>query len=207
MKNTKSIIFDLGGVIIDLDVSATLKELAGLIGSSPKELTGFYESEDFLAYEKGLSTDQQFRKNIRKLSSNQLTDEHIDEAWNAMLIDLPSKRMDLVTQLSKKYRLFVLSNTNGIHVKKFNQFLRANTGKEDLSHFFDVVYFSHEIKMRKPDAEIYQFVLKENDLNPEETLFLDDNKMNLEAAEKLGIRTQHIDHPDRLFEIFKNGFN
>jgi len=119
-----------------------------------------------------------------------------------MLVGIPVERMDLVTSIQGKYKLLVLSNTNAIHVKRFNQFLKENTGKSSLNDFFDVVYFSHEINMRKPDAEIFQFVLEENNLNPQETLFLDDNIMNLEAAERLGIQTQHIDHPNRLFEIF-----
>ncbi len=198
----KNIIFDLGGVIIDLDISATLKQLAQLLDKSIEELNGFYEAEQFLQYEKGLLSNDDFRNGIRQLTTRTLPNHEIDKAWNGMLLDLPAKRLELVSHLASDHQLLVLSNTNGIHVKKFNEFLKANTGKDDLNHFFDAVYFSHEIKMRKPDAEIYEFVLEENNLNPEETLFLDDNKTNLEAAEKLGIKTQHIDHPDRLFEIF-----
>lgn len=197
-----TIIFDLGGVIIDLDVAATTQALSKLISKNAEELSGFYESPDFLAYEKGLVSDEEFRASIRKLTPNKITNQQIDDAWNAMLLGLPAERMELVTKLSPQHNLLVLSNTNGIHVKRFNKFLKTNTGKNDLNSFFDVVYFSHEIKMRKPDAEIYQFVLEENNLNPEDTLFLDDNKTNLEAAEKLGIQTTHIDHPNRLFEIF-----
>ena len=192
----------MGGVIIDLDVTATLNRLAVLIERPEEELSQFYESPEFLAYEKGLVSDDVFRDSIRSLTPKDLEDDQIDEAWNAMLLGLPAKRLELVSRLGANHQLLVLSNTNAIHVKRFNQFLKTNTGKTDLSHFFDVVYFSHEIKMRKPDAEIYQFVLDENNLNPEDTLFLDDNKMNLEAAEELGIKTKHIDYPDRLFEIF-----
>lgn len=198
----KNLIFDLGGVIIDLDVSATIKELSQLLRKSPDELSGLYESPEFLAYETGQVSDDDFRMTIRKLSKTELKDSDIDNAWNAMLLGLPAERLGLINRLKPDHRLFVLSNTNGIHVKRFNQFLKSGTGKSNLNHFFDIVYFSHEIKMRKPDIEIYEFVLKENDLNPEETLFLDDNKTNLKAAEKLGIKTQYIDHPDRLFEIF-----
>ncbi len=199
---TRNIIFDLGGVIIDLDISASLNQLAQLIGKPTDDLSTFLDSKDFLDYEKGLIPDIAFRDSIRRLSSSELTDHQIDEAWNAMLLGIPVERMELVKSIRENHHLLVLSNTNGIHVKKFNQFLKANTGKDSLNDFFDVVYFSHEINMRKPDSEIYKFVLKENNLNPKETLFLDDNLTNLEAAERLGIKTLHIDHPNRLFEIF-----
>ena len=189
-------------MIIDLDPDATLHEMTSLLGLDRKMLSQFYTSEEFLLYETGFRSDDEFRSEIRTRSKNEITDEQIDDAWNAMLLDLPADRLDLVNELRSGYKLIVLSNTNGIHVKKFNHKLQQSTGKGNLHHFFDVVYFSHEIKMRKPDKEIYQFVLDQNQLNAEETLFLDDNLNNLEAAAALGIKTHHIDFPNRLFEIF-----
>lgn len=199
---TQNIIFDLGGVLIDLDIDAALNQLAKLTGKSRNELSTFYNSKEIHKYEKGLISDDMFRKSIRHLCESELSDQSIDVAWNSMLLDIPEERMALVKKLASDYQLIVLSNTNGIHVRRFNQILKANTGKEDLNDFFEVVYFSHEIKMRKPDLEIFQFVLEKNHLKPQETLFLDDNMTNLTAAQKLGIKTQHIDHPNRLFEIF-----
>lgn len=185
-------------------MEASFVALAKIAGADKEAITTKYHADTFFRqYEKGLISDSSFRERFRKFTNESIEDDEIDRAWNAMLVDLPINRINLVTKLRRDYRVMVLSNTNSIHVKRFNQMLYDVSGKNELSSFFDEVYFSHEINMRKPDAEIYEFVLAENNLRPEETLFLDDNKQNLEAAEQLGIKTSHVDHPDRLFDIFK----
>ncbi|MEQ9425803.1 MAG: HAD family phosphatase [Cyclobacteriaceae bacterium] len=197
----KTIIFDLGGVIIDLDVKASIDQLAMLTGIEGNKILEEYDF--FKQFEKGQLTDEEFRKQLQNISQNELSVQQIDNAWNAMLIDIDPRKLQIVKALSSRYQTIVLSNTNNIHVQGFNEILFMKTGERDLNKFFDTVYYSHDLKMRKPDLEIYEYVLNQHELKPEETLFLDDNKVNLDAAQKLGIQTHHIDHPEKVFEIFK----
>ncbi|MFT4575777.1 MAG: FMN phosphatase YigB (HAD superfamily) [Polaribacter sp.] len=183
----KNIIFDFGDIFINLDKEATYKELAKL---------GVDQiSEDMMEtahqYEKGeVSTDdfiEFFREKIK------LSKEELVFAWNAILLDLPKQRLQFLKELvaSKKYRLFLLSNTNDMHIK----WIQNDWGSELYKEFkncFEQFYLSHEIHFRKPNLDIYQFVLQENKLKAEETFFIDDTLENTMAAEKLGIQTWNL---------------
>ncbi len=205
-KNIKTLIFDLGGVIINLDPHASLKALEALVDLTAESMPQDLEHEIFLQYERGEIDDAAFRKAVGKIYRFEahVTDEHTDEAWNKMLLDIPRERIDLLRTLRKKYPLYLLSNTNFIHIEKVNQILEEQTGVKKLNDLFDKVYYSFEMNMRKPDLEIFEFVLKENNLDPEETLFIDDNIHNIEGAAKLNIQTLHVTSPDTLFDYFKN---
>jgi glucose-1-phosphatase len=203
LSGIKHIIFDLGGVIIDLDIPATFKSFEELSGTQMSEWAkGIHESRLFLDYEQGLMSDREFRDGLRKLCAAEVTDEILDNAWNAMLGGIPMHRINKVVELADTYQTFVLSNTNGIHERAFNQILKDSSGKPTLDHFFNKVYFSHVMKMRKPETEIYQTVLEENNLNPREVLFLDDKPENLKGAEKLKIQTFLVPSPDSWLELF-----
>lgn len=205
-KKIETIIFDLGGVIINLDTEATLKALDDLVQvkheASPKDL----EHEIFLQYEKGNIDDAAFRAALKKVYqfNENIEDHHYDEAWNKMLLDIPLERINLLKALRKKYPLFLLSNTNFIHIEKVNKILEEQTGVKKLNDLFDKIYYSFEMNMRKPDLEIFEFVLKENDLDPTETLFIDDNVHNIRGAAKLNIQTLHVTGPNIIFDYFKN---
>ncbi len=160
------------------------------------------EEAFFNEYEKGLLSDVEFRARVRKMLAVEVTDKQIDDAWNAMLGDIPNERLQLLQRLGKKHRVFLLSNTNSIHLQHFNGIVKKVSGRPVLDEFFEQAYYSHLLKMRKPDLEIFDHVLKENKLNPAQTLFLDDNVDNLRAAEQAGIKTAHITHPDLIFSIF-----
>ncbi|MBZ9730519.1 HAD family phosphatase [Salegentibacter sp. JZCK2] len=183
----KTIIFDFGDVFINLDKPATMREM------------GKYEiaelSENLLninqQYEKGLISSEEFVKSYRTEHS-QLQEEHFKNSWNAILVDFPEYRYQFLKKLSeeKNYQLILLSNTNEIHI----DWVKENVPFfEDFQTCFDAFYLSHEINFRKPDAEIYEFVLKEHDLKPEECLFIDDTRENTDAAEELGIHTWNIE--------------
>lgn len=189
LQKINNIIFDLGGVIIDIDPMRSFDALKKL--AKQEQADKFSEiSALFLDFETGAMDNATFYRQIRELAEQEaLEDEIIAEAWNAMLLDIPADRLEVLRKLKKKYRLFVLSNTNDIHVTAFNKIVKSVCGEEDLACFFDKVYFSHDLKMRKPDAEIYAFVLNDNQLIPEETLFIDDRPENIEAAKALGIQT------------------
>jgi epoxide hydrolase-like predicted phosphatase len=199
----KNLIFDLGGVIIDLNAERTKEAFATLSQKSVREIHLLIENSPvFLQYEKGILNDWEFRTSVRNLLHIKASDLEIDTAWNAMLGDIPLSRIRLLESLREDYRLFLLSNTNNIHLVCFNEIVKAACGSLSLDPYFDRTYYSHRLKMRKPDTEIYALVLGENKLLAQETLFLDDNASNLEGAAQLGIQTFHVQNPDMIFSLF-----
>lgn len=201
-KKLKNIIFDLGGVLLNLDTQATVLALKNHSELSLNEKELIHLSHDvFLDYEKGLIPDAEFRARLREYLATEASDEELDKAWNMMLLNFPPERISLLKALRKKYKLYLLSNTNGIHLKKVNEILREATG-QDLDHFFDKVYYSFYMYKRKPEPEIFLEVLDENGLTPEETLFIDDSLENVESAKKLGINILHVTSNKTLMEYF-----
>jgi len=204
LKNIKTIIFDLGGVIIDLDVNRTINEFSALSGFSLEKVKNLYTTKPvFHNYEKGLVTDESFREEIRGLfQSKGVEDDRIDDAWNAMLLGIPKSKLQLLQRLKEHYQVMILSNTNSIHVKQMEQMILKVSDFSSFDHFVHKVYYSHILRMRKPDAEIYQYVLEDYNLCAEETIFLDDNVDNVKGAEQVGIRVKHITDSNQIFDLF-----
>jgi glucose-1-phosphatase len=199
----KNLIFDLGGVIIDLDVSRTHQKFAQLARSTAKDLKEKTSAEPFFnEYEKGLLSDDQFRASLRSFLNCLATDSEIDEAWNAMLITIAAEKYALLQTLKNNYRVILLSNTNNIHLKDVNRIVNEDTGRPSLDYFFHKTYYSHLIKMRKPEPEIFKHVLMENNLIESETLFLDDNLENIQSAGALGIQTAHVTSSSMVLSLF-----
>lgn len=183
----KTIIFDFGDIFVNLDKPATRRELEKLkIG----RFTDSIEKNN-LDYEKGLITSEEFINNYISEYSHLKKDE-IVTSWNSILVDFPEHRYNFIKKLSeeKNFRLILLSNTNEIHIDWIKETVPFFN---DFKNCFDAFYLSHEINFRKPDAEIYEFVLKKHDLKPEECLFIDDTKENTIAAEALGIHTWNLE--------------
>ncbi len=183
----KTIIFDFGDVFLNLDKPATARELKKL------EISHF--SEEMLhqnkLYEKGLITSEEFISGYCE-SFPKLTSDTFRNSWNAILVDFPEHRLKFLKKLKqeKSYKLILLSNTNHIHI----DWVKQNVSFfEEFKNCFDAFYLSQEINLRKPDSEIYEYVLEKHDLKPGETLFIDDTPENTEAASKLGIHTWNID--------------
>ena len=205
LKNIKTIIFDLGGVIIDLDVNRTINGFSALSGFSSGKVKNLYTTHPvFHNYEKGLVTDESFREEIRGLfQSKGVEDERIDEVWNAMLLGIPKSKLMLLKSLKENYQVMILSNTNNIHVRQMEQVILPKVSDfSSLDHFVHKIYYSHILHMRKPDAEIYQYVLDDYNLRAEETIFLDDNADNVKGAEKVGIIVKHITEANQIFDLF-----
>lgn len=184
MINT--IVFDFGDVFINLDKQATIDALKDL------GLSEWNEDLDRLnlKYELGTISEEDFLFGIQKHTNN-ASFEDISKAWNAILLDFPLYRLEFLQMLSKKYRLFLLSNTDAIHIETFEQ----KSGISFYSAFyqcFEKIYFSYEIGMRKPNAETYNFVLDQNGLQPKQTLFIDDKKENTDAAAELGFQVWNL---------------
>ena len=183
----KNIVFDFGDIFIDLDKEATLRALneLGMDEVSEEMLNVLHQ------FEKGVITTSDFIaffQDTMKLSAVDLT-----AAWNAILLSFPKYRLQFLKDLasSKNYRLFLLSNTNAIHIE-WIQNDWGNDLYQEFKNCFEKFYLSHEIHLRKPDAEIYEFVLRENNLKATETFFVDDTKENTEAAKKIGIQTWNL---------------
>mgnify|MGYP001802225573 FL=1 len=198
----KHLIFDLGGVIINLNTKLTIQAFSEITGKSIDETMDFAHSHPiFPAYEKGEVDSAEFRSVIRSLSHHPLADEAIDLAWNAMILDLPTDRTDLLETLKGTYDIFLLSNTNHIHMDKVNQ-VRVDSGVRPFDLLFQKDYYSHLMGKRKPDTEIFDQVLSENNLNPTETVFFDDNVDNIKGAAQLGIQTVHVTSPQVMMDYF-----
>ncbi|MPR31982.1 HAD-IA family hydrolase [Cytophagaceae bacterium SJW1-29] len=193
----KNIIFDLGDVIINIDVPRAAQSFATLSGRSTEEIVRLFEEGNlFRQFETGALDADGFRSYVREILNNTTwADVEVDTAWNSLLLDIPAERIELIRKLSKDYRLFLLSNTSSIHIEAVDKILHQASGAERLGDLFEKVFLSYEMGVMKPHPEIYQRVLTEADLLPDETLFLDDNLDNIHAARLLGIQTIHVQKP------------
>ncbi len=187
-KSYDSIIFDLGGVIIDLDYHRTAAEFVKLGMSNFDEIySKAKQSSLFDDFEKGIMSVDGFRSELKKHLPPNISDEQIDHAWNAMLIDIPVHRVEFLRKVGAKHRIFLLSNTNRIHVKAFTKIAEEIFGKNNFLSIFEKGYFSCEMGMRKPDAEIFEKVINDNNLDRTKTLFIDDSKQHIEGAQLVGL--------------------
>jgi len=204
----KSIILDWGGVITDIDIDkseAAFKKIG--LNDFRKHYFMAEQIEFYLLFEEGRMSPEEFRKNLRTYLSFPVSDEDIDEAWAAMLGDTPGDRWDLLHKIKESYRTFLLSNTCILHVKSYFEYLQHKFGVRGYHHLFEKVYFSYETGIRKPDAGAFKLVLEENGLIPQETLLIDDSKLNIESARKLDIQVYHLQPPVTLKDLFENDRN
>ena len=194
-----TIIFDFGDIFINLDKEATplaLKKL-GL-----KEWNSNLDALN-LDFEKGKISEMEFIIGLQNYIPN-ASIHQIREAWNAILLDFPLYRLEFLQMLSQKYRLFLLSNTDSIHIEQF-QHKAGISFYRDFYQCFEKVYFSYELGMRKPEPGIFEFIIKEHNLLPKNTLFVDDTLQNIESAEKLGLQVWHLQKGEEdVIDIFVN---
>lgn len=193
IESIKNIIFDLGNVIINIDPVLSVKAMSKLgFLDFEKSYSLLSQSNLFDSLEKGLITPEQFHNEINAELKTKVSSDEINKAWGAMLLDFPAQRIELLQSLAKKYRLFLLSNTNIIHFHQYNNDLEKQYGF-GLNSLFEKAYYSYDIGMRKPDAEIFEYVLDDSDLNPFETVFIDDLDKNIDVAGRMGLNTIWID--------------
>ena len=206
MQGIKHIIFDLGGVLLNIDYTLTEKAFIGAgISNFPKLYSQLQQSDLFDRFEMGQMTREEFITGMQQAAITPITEKQIIDAWNAMLLDFPVRRLQLLQQLRLYYDLFLLSNTNEVHEDAFNEILMNTHGIPNIGVFFDKVYFSHRVGMRKPMKEIFLRVLNDNDLKPANTLFIDDSPQHIAEAKELGIQTIHLEKGMTIEEhIFKS---
>lgn len=203
----KNIIFDLGGIILNIDfnrASIAFNKLG--INDFSSLYSQAIQSNLFINLELGILNEDDFCEEIRLLCGLNLTNNEIISAWNELILDFPPARLQLIHELKYNYRCFLLSNTNKIHYDYYQSNLRHNHNINGLESLFEKAYFSHEINLRKPNIDSYEFVLKENKLNAEETLFIDDSIQNIEAAKQININTLFInlETKDDILNHFRN---
>lgn len=208
-KDISTLIFDFGGVLIRLDLAQCIQNIKALgVHGVEKYLSNFGQSDFFLKFEKGEIGVTEFRNEIRKLSDLTLSDEQIDKAWCSFLCEIPNEKIELLEKLRKQYRILLLSNTNPLHIEVSAAGEFAKRGKT-IQDYFDKCYLSYEMKMTKPNEDIFLALLDDAQVTPGECLFLDDGEKNIEVAERLGIQTYLVDpneHLDFLLTAIKPTF-
>ena len=202
-KNIKNVVFDLGGVLLNLDLQRTIDAFkeAGF-EDVEKQIRAFNHQGIFQQFEAGGITAEEFRNAIRENIQTALTDEEIDDYWSRMLLDIPCEKLKLILELREKYMVYLLSNTNPIH---WNHVCKQafNYHSFRVEDYFEETYLSYEMHDDKPNKSIVEKMLSEANLLPEETLFIDDSEANCQAAASLGIQVHHYRIGDDLKEIFE----
>lgn len=198
-----NIIFDLGGVILNIDYHRTIRafEELGMHGFS-ETYTQLHQNELFDAFERGEIAPQTFRDAIRTGLGPEVTDAGIDAAWNAMLLDLPAQRLVLLKEIAMHKRTFLLSNTNRIHVDSFEAAIAAEHGMDSLSPLFEQTYYSCDVGMRKPEERIFRMVVDAHGLDPAQTLFIDDSPQHIEGARRAGLHAYHLTGGQTIIDLF-----
>lgn len=202
-KGTESILFDMGNVLLDIDIQKSVTALLdinidGIISEFifPSPLPIFKE------YECGRVNNEEFINSfVTKYKIKNLNEEKFWHAWNALFDQFDPKRIELLKKLNKNYDLYVLSNTNSVHVKKFNDIYRDQF-HEEFSSMFKSCFYSNELKCRKPESKIYKKVIEMANINPAKSIFIDDLKENVVAAEKCGFNTHHLTLGQTILDIF-----
>ncbi len=203
LSNIKNIIFDLGNVLLNLDFDASIKAFQKL--GSDREILDHknaYSDPVFYNLEVGKITPSEFSDGIRKTLKNpNATNQEIDKAWYAMIKDIPAKRVKVLQELNKKYKVYLFSNTNKIHIDNLLPEFKAEHGI-DFPDLFKEVYYSHEINDRKPEISSFEKVIELSGVNPDETLFVDDLENNIISAGKAGLKTLWLKKGMEMADLF-----
>lgn len=205
MQNIKNIIFDYGNVIFNIDFLKAQQAWNQLGINNAADFFGHKQQDQiFDKFDRGEVSAEEFRDYIRLKSGNpKLTDEQINAAWNSMLLGIEPGNHELLLNLKGRYRTFLLSNINAIHYDHIMNYLKTDFDFDGNDHLFEKTYYSHLTGKRKPESRIFELVLNENNLEPAETLFIDDSPQHLAGAEKLGIQTFLMTKPDTIQQFFK----
>lgn len=196
-QHIEAIVFDLGGVILNIDYQLPVKAFKALgIDDFSKHFSQASQTALLDDYETGRISSEAFIAEVSKFVKPGTTEDQIRAAWNSILLDLPEQRLFSIEKAAENHRIFLLSNTNEIHIEEFNRYLLQTHRLPSLEPFFEKLYLSYEVGLRKPDAQIFEHVLSDAALKPESTLFIDDSVQHIQAASNLGILTYHLQQED-----------
>lgn len=201
-KPIKNIIFDLGGVFLNIDFQLTSQafEILG-VKNFNQMFSQHYSNPLFELLETGKMDEASFYEAFRQESKTQLTNQQIKAAWNALLLDFPAERIEWLEEIASRYRIFLFSNTNQIHYDYFIDQFNAAYPNKNFDQFFIKAYYSQHLGLRKPYPVSFQAILAEQELDPTETLFIDDTIKNVEAAQTLGLQTVHLKAPLTVLDL------
>lgn len=198
----ENIIFDFGGVIFDIDHNLSKQAFQELGLKNFDQIYGhLVQTTVFEQIEKGEISEPEFRTAIRNILPHSVSDDQIDDAWCALIVGFDKNKIDLIENLGKNYRIFLLSNSNIIHYKRFIKILNAY---KDFRGLFTDVWFSHEKGQRKPDIDFYSNLLKTHQMEAKNCLFIDDLWVNISAAQSIGIQTHFLDNGQNILDLFEN---
>ena len=206
-KPLKNILFDMGNVLFSIDYKKTEDAFVALGYGNFSEMYSQFTADDlFEKLETGnISTDEFYTKMIAA-HTKEINEEQITTAWNGMLLHWRMESLAFLKTLAKDYNLYLLSNTNEIHLTAVNNLLLQQTGKESIDDLFTKAYYSHKINFRKPNKDVYEFIAKDAGIDPEETLFIDDLENNIEAAAQVGYKTHLLLANETIEGLDYNGY-
>ncbi|MBL7778150.1 MAG: HAD family phosphatase [Chitinophagales bacterium] len=204
MPQYRNLVFDIGDVIIDIDYTSTVRAFQQLATVDFNEIVSYAKQHPiFDQFEKGQITAADFRNQLRQFLKPNTTDAQIDNAWNAILIHYPKIKLELLEQLKNKYRVFALSNINEIHICELDRVAQTQLGKTRFADLFHHAYYSNEIGHRKPEPDIYNYVVSQQNLLPHETFFVDDKAENVAAAKTLGWQAFQLTNRNELINLLQ----
>lgn len=195
IESLEAVIFDLGGVILDLDYGKTITAMSQLAGFDVSQAyTQHRQTDLFTQFEMGQISTAEFRDGLRSHLNFTATDEAIDAAWNALILSYPVQRIELIQSLRQRCPVYLLSNNNELHLARCYSLFQETFANAfgTLDEQFDRAYYSHHMGDRKPNASIYQQVLQEQQVDPARTLFVEDTSHNVDGAKAVGLQTLHI---------------
>jgi len=186
----KNIVFDLGGVIIDLDRDQAVRRFEQIGVDDAEQLIDAYEQKGiFLQLEDGSINTEKFCQKLREHTGKNLSFEDITHAWMGFVVDVPQYKLDYILKLRDKYKVYLLSNTNPIIQLQWAQTNRFTSAGRPLNDYFDKLYTSYEVGVTKPDRRIFDYMVQDSGMIPAETLFVDDGKSNIEVGKEFGFQT------------------
>lgn len=202
MTEIKNIIFDLGGVLLNIDFNKSIEAFSKLgIENFEEMFSQIHADSLFKKLETGSVGEQDFYDAIKKRTRDHITATEIADAWNALILDFRTDSLHFLDQLSGKYKLYLLSNTNSIHHSYFQQILKRQTGRPSLDSYFTKAWYSQNLGLRKPGEAIYKFILEDGGLEAKESLFIDDTLPNIETAVNLGFKAHHLKRGERIEQL------
>ena len=198
----KAVILDLGGVVLRIDYQATISAFEALGSGDFREMySQAAQTSIFDRLETGKISGQRFINELLPYLKQGTSPNKVVAAWNAMILDVPTTRLEVIKKIRRSYPLFLLSNTNEIHMQAVRRSW-AKSSKQAPEHYFDKIYLSHEVGLRKPDTSIFELVIREQGLIPQETLFIDDSIQHVEGAIKAGLQAFHLTSFEELDQLF-----
>lgn len=202
MQPIKNIIFDLGGVFMNIDFALTERAFANLGVTAFNQMFNQHHSNDlFEELETGKISPEKFYEKFRWATNSALTNDQIKTAWNALLLDFPPERLQWLDTIRHKYNTYLFSNTNSIHYDAFIEIIKEKNDCHNFDSYFLKAYYSHELGLRKPCPSSFQKILEEQSLQASETLFIDDTAKNIVAAQQLGLQTIHLVAPMTVLDL------